>query len=584
MRLTFARLLLLAGVLAQGATAVHAQQSLEVHPHSNTDNATATETEAEADGSALIDQSTLPSAIELKGSRPRVDPSVIEPAATNLAEPFSSLASPSSLALPNTTSEVKIRELRPLTLAEVEQIAEVNSPTLKKAKSVVEQAKSNLLAAHALWYPTIRIDSESKYNNVNTNSYNNTNDDDDVRYEREYVLTQQWITSFKASAEWKLINPARVPEIAKARDLYEIERNSYLISLRELRLKTADAYFTLQRQDEGVNIGQTAVRASLVSLRDAKARFTAGVATKLEVLEAETQLSRDQTQLTDYLGKQSIARRNLANLLDLPQDITPTAADPAQVAGLWQPSLEESIVAAYAFREELDKLILKISTNNSDANISLARVQPVFTLFNDFSSTRTEGGDVYPEKGNRSAEVNWGNYQWNAGNTVGLKFSWNVFDGGASLARYRQNKQKAQQSEFEFAAERDEIRVQVEESFYNLKAANRNIKTSGKAVLSARESLRLSRLRFQAGVTTQREVVDNQRDLTQSQQTYANSMLTYNKSLFQLRRRTGLDHIEACNSPDLPAQKSTALYELIDVPIKPIPLKPACNAAISQAD
>ena len=583
MRLTFARLLLLAGVLAQGATAVRAQQSIEVQPHSNTDNATATETEAEADGSALIDQSTLPSAIELKGSRPRVDPSVIEPAATNLAEPFSSLASPSSLALPNTTSEVKIRELRPLTLAEVEQIAEVNSPTLKQAKSQVEQAKSNLLAAHALWYPTITIASDLKYNDVDTNSYT-TNNDDDVRYDREYVLTQQWITSFKASAEWKLINPARVPEIAKARDLYEIERNSYLISLRELRLKTADAYFTLQRQDEGVNIGQASVRASLVSLRDAEARFTAGVATKLEVLEAETQLSRDQTQLTDYLGKQSIARRNLANLLDLPQDITPTAADPAQVAGLWQPSLEESIVAAYAFREELDKLILKISTNNSDANINLARVQPVFTLFNDFSSTRTEGGDVYPEKGNRSTEVNWGNYQWNASNTVGLKFSWNIFDGGASLARYRQNKQKAQQSEFEFAAERDKIRVTVEESFYNLKTANRTLKTSGMAVLTARESLRLSRLRFQAGVTTQREVVDNQRDLTQSQQIYANSMLTYNRSLFQLRRRTGLDHIKACNSPDLPAQKSTALYESIDVPIKPIPLKPACNASISQAD
>ncbi|MFL0783960.1 MAG: TolC family protein, partial [Prochlorococcus sp.] len=212
MRLTFARLLLLAGVLAQGATAVHAQQSLEVQPHSNTDNATATE--AEADGSALIDQSTLPSAIELKGSRPRVDPSVIEPAATNLAEPFSSLASPSSLALPNTTSEVKIRELRPLTLAEVEQIAEVNSPTLKQAKSQVEQAKSNLLAAHALWYPTITITSDLKYNDVDTNSYT-TNNDDDVRYDREYVLTQQWITSFKASAEWKLINPARVPEIAK---------------------------------------------------------------------------------------------------------------------------------------------------------------------------------------------------------------------------------------------------------------------------------------------------------------------------------------------------------------------------------
>jgi OMF family outer membrane factor len=59
-------------------------------------------------------------------------------------------------------------------------------------------------------------------------------------------------------------------------------------------LNTSTDYFNLQEADEGVRIGQASVRASLVSLRDARARFNAGVNTKLEVLEAETQLARDR--------------------------------------------------------------------------------------------------------------------------------------------------------------------------------------------------------------------------------------------------------------------------------------------------
>ena len=72
---------------------------------------------------------------------------------------------------------------------------------------------------------------------------------------------------------WNLIDPGRVPEIAAARDTYERSREAYLIALRELRLQVAIDYFTLQRQDEQVRIGQQSVRASIVSLRDARARF-----------------------------------------------------------------------------------------------------------------------------------------------------------------------------------------------------------------------------------------------------------------------------------------------------------------------
>ena len=570
MRRTAASLLLIAGIVpVQIAGVASAQESSD----RSSDN-----------GVALIDQSSLPTAIELKGSRPLADPSVLPPAASTLPESLDSLSSPPSLALPNQPDQVRTRELRPLTLAEVEQLAEFNNPNLKAVASQVQQAKARLRASISRWYPSLNLRAnglprylggeretfdQRRTNQVNpvTGETTPTGNPANVR-----TITEQWSANFSAELNWNLIDPGRVPEISASRDQFERTRDTYLIALRELRLQAASLYFSLQRQDDQVRIGQQSVRASLLSLRDARARYQAGVATKLEVLEAQTQLARDQQLLTNALSNQAKARRGLASLLDMPQDVTPTAATPPRVLGLWKPSLQESIVAAFAFREELDQYILDISINNSNANASLAEVQPLLRVFNAFNTNRTQG------ESNVLGPVEQQVYGWDFDNAVGLSATWNIFDGGRARAEYRRNKLRAKESEYNFASERNAIRQEVEESFYNLRDSQQDIRTTSREVLSARESLRLARLRFQAGVTTQREVVDNQRDLTNAQQRYANSVVDYNISLAELRRRTGLDQVIACPMLNLSAE-DPSLEEAEQIPIQPSPNLPACEAS-----
>ena len=292
--------------------------------------------------------------------------------------------------------------------------------------------------------------------------------------------------------------------------------------------------------------------------------------TKLEVLEAETQLARDRNTLTSNLGKQDLERRNLAALLDLPQDITPTAATPSRPLGLWEPSLQESIVAAYNFREELDQLILDISINNSQANASLAAVQPVLRFLNSTTASRSEG-----QSGQTSwSEIDMGDFTYGVQNSTALTASWRLLDGGRARAEYRRSKQAAEEGRFNFARARDRIRLQVEESFFSLRSAIQSIDTTAVEVLSSRESLRLSQLRVQAGVGVQREVVNNQRDLTQAELKYARAIKQYNTSLAQLQRRTGLDALIACNAVSLTGTKPEPEQE--PIPIEPTPLKTAC--------
>jgi OMF family outer membrane factor len=519
---------------------------------------------------------SIPLAPAVRGNRPKSNSSVLPPAATQLPASELDLAAPRSLALPVKPDQVRIRELRPLGLPEVETLAEVNNPNLKALGSRVEQAQSALRAAIARWYPTLTFTARNfpvytageQFTGGRPPSFQSS---------LTRTSIQQMDTQLQLS--WALIDPARTPAIAAARDRYEKAKNEYLIGLRELRLQVAEAYFDLQKADEQVRIGQESVRASLVSLRDARARFQAGVATKLEVLEAETQLARDQQLLTNALlglsntgTGQAVARRNLAALLDLPQDVTPTAKDPSRPVGVWLPSLQESIVAAYTFREELDQLLLDVSIANSTANLALADVQPLMRIFNSLSGGRSYGYAALPVD-QSSAEVEG----WSIDNSIGLNFSWTLFDGGRARAEYRLNKQRAQENRFLFAEKRDQIRREVETNWYTLEQNNRNITTTSREVLSARESLRLARLRFQAGVTTQREVVDTQRDLTQAEVRWSNAIADYNISLARLRRFTGLDQIAICPRPNLPAARP-ASEASSQVPVEPNPLLPACSA------
>ena len=449
----------------------------------------------------------------------------------------------------------------------MQNLAEVNNLNLKAISSQVDQAKSNLRSQLALWYPTLGLSSTALPNystgkDVITQGGSKGSSLDIDRY------------GFDATAalQYALINPQRVPAVAQARDQYEKAKYQYIVSLRDLRLQAAQAYFDLQQSDDSVRIGQESVRASLVSLRDARARFQAGVATKLEVLQAETQLARDQQVLTSGLASQSIARRALAALLALPFNVTPTAKDPTRVLGVWNASLSESIVAAYSFREELDQAILDISIANSQANFALGAVQPFLNVFTNF---------LYGQDGGNSGSLNGVTSQGYAYTTTfGANFTWSIFDGGAAAAGSRQAKQLAQQNRYQFGQRRDAIRLEVETSFYELEKNNRDIITTSREVISSREALRLARLRFQAGVTTQREVVDSQRDLTQAEVRFSQAITDYNKRLAEISRRTGLNQVMSCTVPALPAVKPAGSS---DVPVEPTPLIPACRAAASGA-
>ncbi|WP_186549427.1 TolC family protein [Synechococcus sp. Minos11] len=534
----------------------------------------------------------LPTAIQEKGPRPKSDPSVLAPAATTLSPDVDQLGAPAPLALPNEPSQVRIEDLRPLSLTEAVELMEVNNPFLEAAKIRIDEAQSRLRAAIAAWYPTLnlttnRLKFPGRNFGTNYRNFGKAATDPQAtqrknqkkqqfpdmeldRYGEWWGTTQTYGASATATLDWKLINPKRVPDISAARDDYEKAQNNYLIALRDLRLQTAREYFQLQAYDTDVYTFTAAVQASLVNVRDTRAKLQAGVATKLDVLEAETQLAQDQAGLSRALRDQSVQQRLLAKTLNLPQNVTPTASDRVEVLGVWQASLDESIIAANEFREELDNIILDISIYNSRANSFLGDVQPFLNIAGDARWSKSFG-----EQRKRDEWVDMGRVAEDLDQAIYMGLTWKVFDGGRAQALAREQKQKAKESEYLFAEERNKIREQVEQQFFDLQLHARDLISNSRRVLSSREAYRLAVLRFQAGVGTQRNVIDNQRDVTRAEVAYTDTIALYNRTLAALRRQTGLDAVVSCIPAELPGEPPVK-DPLTDVPVFSTPITEPC--------
>tara|TARA_Y100001968_G_scaffold123664_1_gene112663 strand:- start:22771 stop:24396 length:1626 start_codon:yes stop_codon:yes gene_type:complete len=440
------------------------------------------------------------------------------------------LRAPDDLYLPKQKSEITIKEVKIIDLSDIEILLKNNSPELRSSRFKINQDKALLVEKLSTWYPSLSLSGNGLPQYLQSEQWNSNATD---------TSSKQWKSTLTLQLKWDLINPSRIPEIESAKELFEKSKYNYIIHLNNLILEAKKRYFLLQKAIEEVNIGKTSVIASKKSLKDSKSRFDAGIGTKFEILEAETQLSRDNQMLNIKIRDRNIQRRSLSEILNLPEGILANPRNSPKIIGLWNNSLEGSLINAYNLREELINAKLDISVNNNKANSALAMSQPTFSLFNNLSTT-TARGELLAKSPDLDNSIS------SLSNTIGLNATWKIFDGGSAKALYNYNKEKSKESESEFARKRLSIKQEVIKSFYNLNTSSSNILNSISEVNTSKESLRLARLRFNAGLTTQREVINNQRDLTQAEVNYANAITEYNISLNELQRHTRSNDIKPC--------------------------------------
>ncbi len=419
--------------------------------------------------------------------------------------------SPNPLQFPTRPEEVRIQGTQPITLQQALELAQRNNRQLQVARLNVDRSRDILREAQAALLPNAGLN--AGLTRSRSAQPNQGFPQQEVGANTAFTGTAQLSYDVFTSGE-------RSSRIRAAEEQLRLNELQLEQTAEQLRLDVSNDYYNLQASDELVRISQSAVTNAQASLRDAQALEQAGVGTRFDVLQSEVQLANATQELTNALSQQQISRRQLAARLSLAQAVSLAAAEPVQIAGLWNLPLENSIVLAFRNRSELQQQLAQRNISEAQRRIALSQLGPRVSVATNYNVL-----DIFDD-GSGLAD----------GYSLGANVSLNLYDGGAARARARQEEANIAIAETNFADTRNQVRFEVEEAYNTLQANLANIQTASVALEQAREALRLARLRFQAGVGTQTEVIDAENALTNAEGNRVTAILDYNRALARLQR------------------------------------------------
>ncbi|MBE8969444.1 TolC family protein [Nostocales cyanobacterium LEGE 12452] len=456
--------------------------------------------------------------------QPSTVPGTVTPVPSGSVQiPENLIPNSNPLQFPTKPEEVQLQGNQPITLAQALELARRNNRDLQVSLLELERNRAALREVQAALLPTLGVSTDL------TRSQSAGSQLQDELSGRNGLLSNQDqpSTSFSGEAQlsYNLYTSGRVQASIKAAE-EQVRFNELAVETQSetIRLNVARDYYNLQQADEQVRIAQSAVLNSEASLRDAEALERAGVGTRFDVLRSQVNLANAQQNLTNARSQQTISRRQLATRISLPQAINISAADPVQLAGLWNPTLEQSIVLAYQNRPELQQFLAQRNISEQQRRQALAELGPQVSLVASYNLL-----DQFDD-----------NVSVTDGYSFGVRATLNLFDGGAARARASQQQANIAIAETQFAEQRNQIRFQVEQAYSTQQSSLENVQTANTALEQAREALRLARLRFQAGVGTQTDVINSENDLTQAEGNRVTAILDYNRALAELQRSVTL--------------------------------------------
>jgi outer membrane protein TolC len=417
------------------------------------------------------------------------------------------------LNLPKTGSEVQITGKQSITLQQAIELAFSNNREIQAARLTIDKDLAGIRAAEAA--QSVQIGLTSTLQNqgspllFGTQTTTSSNSNIQGKLQATYTLLDAGLNSGSIRAATEQVKFTRL-------DLLRIEQ--------KVRSDVITAYYDLQAADSSVTINQASIVDATRSLSDAQLQEKAGTGTNFDVLRTQVQLATANQNLVNAQGQQQTARKNIAQLLSVDQQTEFTTADTVRELGNWGYSLEDSIVLAYKNRPEIPQKLANRNISAAQQLVAAAADAPQVSLFANYNLNKTLTDST-------SAQDSY---------SLGAQLSWSFWDGGA--ARANSDKQKINQeiSENQFTSTRNQIRYEIEKAYYSLGTNKKNIGTATQSLKQAEESLKLSRLRFQAGVGTQTDVIQAQTELATARGNRITSILNYNRALASLRIATVL--------------------------------------------
>ncbi len=317
----------------------------------------------------------------------------------------------------------------------------------------------------------------------------------------------------------------RATEAARAQLLAtEDARQTVILTLVS---DVASDYFALLQLDLQLQITRNTVAAQEASVKLTNLRVDHGVATRLDVLQAQQVLDSANAQIPD-LERQIAQEENAISILlgNYPQGVPrglPLVQQPLPPEV--PPGMPSSLLERRPDIREAEQIMA--ATN---AEIGVAKAQ----FFPQISLTGSGGGAFGRSSafsGLMSSQLGIWSY--------GAQVSQPIFTGGALRGNLRLAESQHQQALIAYRQAIQRAFGDVSDALIGYQKFHQVRVRQEETVADLQESVRLSNMRYKGGTTTYLEVLDGQRSLFSAELTLAGARGTEYQSLVQLYRSLG---------------------------------------------
>jgi outer membrane protein TolC len=433
-----------------------------------------------------------------------------------VAAALAAAAAPSSFS-----AEITLKDARTYTIKEAIRVAILNNKSVQIQEEELACSKGNVLYAVSQFLPKVNLEYDFKYTEAVLDTKPAPGHRKDTR-----IFTGYKSDNYAAVGidETVYNGGANIATFRQAKLQVKAQEESLRSTKLGVEFETKRLFYGVLLAYETKRIAADLVEQARAHYDKTKQMFDQGTASKFDVLQSKTQVSRTIPQLVNA--------QNAIDLLleELKKEMGVDMLSPIDVAGTLghRPiKIDEAafLKEAYAGNPDIIMNLLGIDISRWAIEFAKSGWYPQVSAKANFNYRSDDIVNMI-----NNTHGNW---------YMGVKTSVAAFDGFATKAKVDEANARYNQSKLEEMNTIDQVTLDIKNACINMANAQAVIDAERDSVDEAKEALRLSEVRFANGVGINLDVFDCQVSLAQIEQYLAQGIYDYIVGKAQLDRSLG---------------------------------------------
>lgn len=363
-----------------------------------------------------------------------------------------------------------------------------------------------------------------------------------------FGVDNQFMTSL--SVTQTLFNSTAFSALEAARQVEDMNRQALERGKQETIDEVRQSYYGALMAEKRVEVLQTSIERTRRTVEETGRSVEQGVLARFDELSAEVELVNLETEVIQAENDAELARRNLNRILGIPVDQPLELQgdlERLELPGYEDFTLDEAYRIALNNRPDLDQAETAVRLQEIERETTASNYLPVVNFFADlnYQGNVPDDRELIIQDPRNPFDVRgetrefFSDAYWSPDFAMGISLQWNIYSGARTRAQEAQNRISIRQSELQKEELEQGIRLQIEQAWRTLQAAERRIHSQQRNIEEAEMNYQMAERRLREGTGNSLEERQASELLDQTRLSYLSAIHDYLVALSELELALG---------------------------------------------